>query len=525
MHLGLLISDYTWPQEQALLGDTFGLIVERAERAGLYSLWMGDHFFQTPFSGPPEHEMLEGWTALAYAAGRTNRLKLGTLVTGVTYRHPGVLVKMATSLDVLSHGRTYSGIGAAGYEEEHRGLGIPFPSTAERFERLEEALQIAHQMWSGREQPFAGKHFQLARPLNSPPAVQRPHPPILVGGVGERKTLRLVAQYADACNFIGYLVNDAAARQRKLDILREHCQALGRPYEEIERTLFYWLHITRDGRDGSVSPAARQLGQPRQQERRHRRALDALLVRLAQRLRDGRLDRLLWQRVRRGDGTGHQQPAAQAARPLRASDGRHLGRAIGAVRHAQPARAGIEGGQLVGAEADHWHAVRLQVFQRARQVEYRLGPGADRQHRRARQLGQISRDVQAALAAAMHPADAAGGEDANAGERGAGQRAGDGGGCGGAPRQRRCEVAPAGLPNLLFSGQPLDLGWAQAHDRLSIQHGDGGRHGALGRDSIFHRAGNLDVGGPWQPMGDHSGLERDHGPACCQRRAHGLRDA
>ena len=256
MHLGLLISDYTWPQEQALLGDTFGLIVERAERAGLYSLWMGDHFFQTPFSGPPEHEMLEGWTALAYAAGRTNRLKLGTLVTGVTYRHPGVLVKMATSLDVLSHGRTYFGIGAAGYEVEHRGLGIPFPSTAERFEQLEEALQIAHLMWSGREEPFAGKHFQLARPLNSPPAVQRPHPPILVGGVGERKTLRLVAQYADACNFIGYLVNDAAARQRKLDILREHCQALGRPYEEIERTLFYWLHITRDGRDGSVSPAA-----------------------------------------------------------------------------------------------------------------------------------------------------------------------------------------------------------------------------------------------------------------------------
>src|SRR5579872_853859 len=225
MRLGLMISDFTWSEDQGALGDAFGLMAQRAERAGFYSLWVGDHFFQTPFGGAPEQEMLEGWTALAYAAGRTNRIKLGTLVTGVTYRHPGVLVKMATTLDVLSHGRTYFGIGAAGYEEEHRGLGIPFPSTAERFERLEEALRIAHQMWSGDEQPFAGKHYALARPLNAPRAVQQPHPPILVGGVGEHKTLRLVAQYADACNFIGYLVNDKDARRRKLETLREHCQA------------------------------------------------------------------------------------------------------------------------------------------------------------------------------------------------------------------------------------------------------------------------------------------------------------
>jgi F420-dependent oxidoreductase-like protein len=256
MRLGLMISDFTWSEDQALMGDTFGLMVERAEQAGFYSLWVGDHFFQTPFGGSPEQEMLEGWTTLAFAAGRTNRIKLGTLVTGVTYRHPGVLVKMATTLDVLSYGRTYFGIGAAGYEEEHRGLGVPFPPTAERFERLEETLRIVHQMWSGDDRPFTGKHYSLARPLNSPGAVQQPHPPVLIGGVGERKTLRLVAQYADGCNFIGYLVNDKEARKRKLEVLRAHCQAIGRPYEQIERTLYYWVHITRDGREGSLTPEA-----------------------------------------------------------------------------------------------------------------------------------------------------------------------------------------------------------------------------------------------------------------------------
>src|SRR6266576_841444 len=143
MRLGLSISNFTWSPDQRLLGDTFGLMVERAERAGLYSLWVPDHFFQIPWIGPPEQEMLEGWSALAYAAGRTNRIKLGTLVTGVTHRHPGILVKMATTLDVLSHGRAYLGVGAAWHEEEHQWLGIPFPSTAERYERLEETLQIA----------------------------------------------------------------------------------------------------------------------------------------------------------------------------------------------------------------------------------------------------------------------------------------------------------------------------------------------------------------------------------------------
>jgi F420-dependent oxidoreductase-like protein len=254
MRVGLQVPSFTWPQGQSQLGDTFGLIAERAERAGLYSLWVMDHFFQIGFVGPVENEMLEGWSALAFAAGRTNHIKLGTMVTGITYRHPGLLVKTATTLDVLSHGRAYFGIGAAWNEEEHNGLGVPFPSMSERFERLEETLQIAHQMWSGDAKPFEGKHYQLARPLNSPHAVQTPHPPILIGGTGERKTLRMVAQYGDACNLFARLGDDEL--KRKLDILRGHCETLGRPYEEIEKTTLDSFALTHDGRDGSLTPAA-----------------------------------------------------------------------------------------------------------------------------------------------------------------------------------------------------------------------------------------------------------------------------
>src|SRR5713226_6162538 len=173
MRLGLSIPNFSWSPDQELLGDTFGLLVERAERAGLYSVWVPDHFFQSPWLSRPEQEMLEGWSALAYAAGRTNRIKLGTMVTGVTYRYPGILVKTATTLDVLSHGRAYFGIGAAWNEQEHQGLGVPFPPLAERFERLEETLQIALHMWAGDEKADVGKYYQLSRPLNSPQSVQR----------------------------------------------------------------------------------------------------------------------------------------------------------------------------------------------------------------------------------------------------------------------------------------------------------------------------------------------------------------
>lgn len=254
MRMGLQVPNFTWSQDQGQLGDTFGLIAQRAERAGFYSFWVMDHFFQIRMVGPAENEMLEGWSALAFVAGRTNHIKLGTMVTGVTYRNPGILVKTATTLDVLSHGRAYLGIGAAWNEEEHQGLGVRFPPTAERFERLEETLQLAHQMWSGDEKPFQGKHYQLARPLNSPQAVQKPHPPILIGGMGERKTLRFVAQYADACNLFARMGNEAL--QHKLNVLRDHCQSVDRPYEAIEKTTLDSVYLTRDGGNGSITPAA-----------------------------------------------------------------------------------------------------------------------------------------------------------------------------------------------------------------------------------------------------------------------------
>ncbi len=255
MRLGVQVSNFTWPEGPTQLGATFGRIAEEADGAGFASFWVMDHFFQISMIGPAENDMLEGYSALAFAAARTKNIKLGTLVTGVTYRHPGILIKTATTLDVLSGGRAYLGIGAAWNEEEHRGLGIPYPPVAERFERLEETLQLAHQMWAGDERPFAGKHYQLDRPLNSPQALQRPHPPILIGGSGEKKTLRLVAQYADACNLFAAPGAEGELR-RKLDILRGHCEAVGRPYEAIQKTAIYNLNVTRDGHDGSVTPQA-----------------------------------------------------------------------------------------------------------------------------------------------------------------------------------------------------------------------------------------------------------------------------
>jgi F420-dependent oxidoreductase-like protein len=254
MKLGLQVPNFTWPGGQERLGDTFAQLAQRAEWAGLYSFWVMDHFFQIGAVGPAEHEMLEGWSALAFAAGRTNRIKLGTMVTGVTYRHPGILVKTATTLDVLSNGRAYFGVGAAWNEDEHKGLGVPYPPLKERFERLEELLQIAHQMWAGNEKPFNGQHYTLERPLNSPNSIQRPHPPLLIGGTGEKKTLRMVAQYGDACNLFAAMGDEML--KQKLAALREHCENLGRPYEQIEKTTLSTLYLTRDGRDGSLNPQA-----------------------------------------------------------------------------------------------------------------------------------------------------------------------------------------------------------------------------------------------------------------------------
>src|SRR6185437_15725739 len=201
-----------------------------------------DHFFQIASVGPPEREMLEAYTTLGYLAACTSRAKLLTLVTGAVYRHPGVLAKIITTLDVLSGGRGWLGIGAAWNDEESRGLGIPFPPVAERFERLGETLQICLQMWRGDESPYRGQHYQLERPLNHPAALSTPHPPILIGGGGERKTLRFVAKYADACNLF-----PGPDLGRKLDVLRAHCDAEGRDYDEIEKTCYFMFDVGKDG--------------------------------------------------------------------------------------------------------------------------------------------------------------------------------------------------------------------------------------------------------------------------------------
>lgn len=236
MRIGIQLPSFSYGGEPADIGPTFGRLAREADQAGLDSLWVMDHFFQIAMVGAPEEPMLEGWTALAFAAAQTQRITLGTLVTGAHYRHPGVLVKTATTLDVLSGGRAWLGIGAGWNEEESRGLGIPFPPTAERFERLEETLQVALQMWAGDESPYRGKHYQLQRPLNSPPAVRRPHPPVLIGGGGEKKTLRLVARYADACNLF-----DSPELPHKLEVLREHCEREGRDETQIEKTALHAL--------------------------------------------------------------------------------------------------------------------------------------------------------------------------------------------------------------------------------------------------------------------------------------------
>ncbi len=245
MKLGLDIADFTWPAGPAKLGGTLGQIARTADQAGFDSIWVMDHFWQIRMNGPEHHEMLEGYSALNYIAAVTSRAKLGTMVTGAIYRHPGILAKTVTTLDVLSGGRAWLGIGAAWNEAESRGLGIPFPAIKERFERLEETLQICQQMWEGKrgsEKPFRGEHYQLERPLNSPQSLTRPHPPILIGGGGEKKTLRMVAQYADACNLF-----PTPEIPRKLDILREHCKAVGRNYDEIEKTSLFTFDLGDNG--------------------------------------------------------------------------------------------------------------------------------------------------------------------------------------------------------------------------------------------------------------------------------------
>jgi F420-dependent oxidoreductase-like protein len=242
VQLGLQIPNFTRPQGPASLGADLATVARTADDVGFDFIAVMDHFFQIGVIGPPEDEMLEAYTTLGYLAAGTSRAKLLTLVTGAVYRYPGILAKTVTTLDVLSGGRAWLGIGAAWNEEEARGLGIGFPPVAERFARLEETLQICLQMWRGDESPYLGRYYQLERPLNSPQALSKPHPPILIGGGGERKTLRLVARYAQACNL--FPGPDLA---RKLDVLRGHCEAEGRDYDEITKTCYFVFDVGPKG--------------------------------------------------------------------------------------------------------------------------------------------------------------------------------------------------------------------------------------------------------------------------------------
>lgn len=234
MKLGLQIPSFTWPGGVERMGPTLARLGQAAEEAGFSSLWVMDHFFQIEMVGKPEEPMLEGYNALNFLAAATQKIRLGTLVTGVIYRYPGILIKAMTTLDVLSGGRAYFGIGAGWYEREAIALGVPFPPLKERFERLEETVQIALQMWSGKAGPYSGKHYRLAETLCSPLPICKPHPPIMIGGAGEKRTLLLVAKYADACNL--YAFDNLDPLRAKLDVLRRHCDTIGRPFEEIERT-------------------------------------------------------------------------------------------------------------------------------------------------------------------------------------------------------------------------------------------------------------------------------------------------
>lgn len=255
MRVGVHINRFDHPRGAAGLRDELAAAGAAAEAAGVSRLSVMDHYFQMEFNGGAEEPMLEAYTTLAYLAAHTSTVRLGALVTGVTYRHPGLLAKIATTLDVLSGGRAWLGIGAAWYDREHAGLGVPYPPVAERFERLEEALRICLQMWDPeRDGPFEGAHYQLAETLNVPAPVSAPHPEILIGGEGEKKTLRLVAKYADACNLFA---STPESVKHKLEVLRGHCEREGRDYAAITKTITYMGDAANDGDvDGFVKEVA-----------------------------------------------------------------------------------------------------------------------------------------------------------------------------------------------------------------------------------------------------------------------------
>ena len=245
MKIGLQIPSFTWPGGAAAIGPTLGRIARQADDVGFDSIWVMDHFFQIRGVGPTEDPMLEGWTTLGFLAAHTSRARLGLMVGGVHYRKPGLWVKAATTLDVLSGGRAWLGIGAAWNQEESEALGFPFPPLGERFEMLDETLQIAHQMFLGErgsEGEFHGRQYHARRLMNSPQSISRPRVPIMIGGGGERKTLRIVAQYADATNVFG----GPTAIHHKYEVLRQHCEEVGRDPDEIERSTLQGVNLGRE---------------------------------------------------------------------------------------------------------------------------------------------------------------------------------------------------------------------------------------------------------------------------------------
>jgi len=255
VRLGVHVVGFDFPGGAAAIGPTLARVGAAAEEGGISVLSVMDHYFQLDGMGAAEAPMLEGYTTLGYVAGHTSTLQLQLLVTGVTYRHPGLLAKIISTLDVLSGGRAALGLGAAWYEREHRALGVPYPSIAERLERLEETLQIVRQMWSDDNGPYLGRHYQLAETLNSPQPLQY-RPPIMVGGSGEKKTLRLVARYADACNIFAGPQIGPDELARKLDVLAAHCAREGTDFGAIAKTVLWIAPVTPDAAGGAAFVAA-----------------------------------------------------------------------------------------------------------------------------------------------------------------------------------------------------------------------------------------------------------------------------
>jgi F420-dependent oxidoreductase-like protein len=250
MRIGLQFPSFQVPGGASAIRPRLKDAAQAAEAAGFYSLWVMDHYYQIRglFGEPDTAPMMEAYTALGFLAGVTDRPMLGALVTGVIYRQPSILLKTMSTLDILSGGRGYFGIGAAWYEGEARGYGIPYPDTSTRFEWLEETLQMAHALWSGDEANFTGTHFTAPRLLNNPRPISSPHPRIMVGGTGPKKTLRMVAQYADACNLFHDGHDGLNDVREALETLRGHCETLGRPYDAIEKTSLGTIHLA-EGHD------------------------------------------------------------------------------------------------------------------------------------------------------------------------------------------------------------------------------------------------------------------------------------